>query len=86
MAGTDPDHAYFSIDEQPIVGGDKVHGRLHGHIVVIQSRGNYVEGVVSPYNRFRHGFRLGLVSGAPVGPFGHFFDITNRAVLPMAPT
>jgi hypothetical protein len=85
MTGTEPDHQYFSIDEEPIVGGDKVRGRLHGHIIVVQSRGNYVEGVVSPYNRFRHGFRLGLVSGAPVGPFGHFFDITNRAVSAMAP-
>jgi len=88
MAGTEPDHKYFDIDERPIVTGDKQDGaRLFGHILLVKQRGHHdVEGVVSLFNRFRHGFHLAWSPGNVLEPRGHFFDLKNRVIVPMTPS
>jgi hypothetical protein len=86
MVGKEPDRPYFEIDGGPIIHGDKVDTRWDGHILVVETRGPYVQAIVSLYNRLRHGLRLTWMSGAPVGPFGHYFDVPTRTIVPMAPS
>jgi len=84
MDGIEPSYPYYGIDEHPIVEGDKQNGRrLFGHALTLHHRpdGVELEGVVSLYNRFRHGFRLAIETGTPIPPRGHFFDIGNRRIL-----
>lgn len=83
MRGVEPDYDYYSIDEAPAIQGDKQDGkRAFIHILAAQMMkdGVGVEGLVSLYNRFRHGFRLSRDPGPPLEPRGHAFDFTNRQI------
>jgi HNH endonuclease len=89
MRATEPSYEYYAIDELPIVEGDKQGGkRLFGHMLLVQQRkdGVEVEGIVSLYNRFRHGIRLAVEPGTAITPSGHFFDVTSRVIHDMRPT
>jgi len=86
LRGIEPDYEYYSIDESPAIDGDKQDGkRALVHIVYVAMRndGGGIEGMVSLYNRFRHGFRLSLDPEPPIEPRGHAFDMTNRQIFPM---
>jgi hypothetical protein len=87
MHGTEPDYQYYVIDELPIVEGDKQDKkRLFGHMLLVNMRDHSeVEGIVSLYNRFRHGIRLSVAPGAPLDPRGHYFDIIGRTIHTMFP-
>ena len=56
------------------------------HAITVRQRGDDVEGIVSLYNRFRHGFLLALRPGTVLEPRGHFFDIGNRIIRPLSPS
>lgn len=88
MRGAEPDYQYYAIDELPIVEGDKQDNkRLFGHMLLVNMRDGFeVEGIVSLYNRFRHGIRLSVAPGSPLEPRGHYFDVIGRAIHPMFPT
>lgn len=86
LRGVEPDYDYYSVDDAPAIQGDKQGGkRALIHILFVQmlKDGVGVEGMVSLYNRFRHGFRLSRDPGPPIEPRGHAFDFTNRQILPM---
>jgi len=83
MRGVEPDYQYYSIDEKPVIEGDKQDGkRCLMHVLAVTPRkdGIEVEGMVSLYNRFRHGIRLSVKPGSTIKPRGHIFDIGSRAI------
>jgi HNH endonuclease len=89
MRGLEPDYRYYSIDENPIIEGDKQDGKRYlMHVLAVSPRkdGIEVEGMVSLYNRFRHGIRLSVKPGSPIEPRGHIFDIDNRVIRPVPST
>jgi len=89
LRGIEPSYRYYAIDENPILDGDKRDGKryfMHALLLKQRSDGIEVEGIVSLYNRFRHGFRLSVAPGTPIEPRGHVFDIGNRVIRPMFPT
>jgi HNH endonuclease len=86
MDGVEPGYPYYSIDEEAILEGDKEGGRrVLGHMIVLAQHGDEVEVTVSLYNRFRHKFVLANTAGTPLPPRGHYFDTTNRRILPLGP-
>jgi len=85
MTGTEPDYKYFDMDQNPIIDGDKRTGSYLGHALLVLQKHRQIEGVVSLYNRFRHGFLLARDSSLQLEPKGHFFDISHRAIIPMSP-
>ena len=86
MSGIEPGRTYYEIDARPIIKGDKEETRWNGHIIVVSSRGDFVEAIVSIYNRFRHGFHLAWTPGTPIGPFGHLFEVQTRSIVPLQPS
>ena len=88
MRGIKPERRYYAIDEHPIVEGDKQGTRrLFGHMLVVNrlKDGVGVEGIVSLYNRFRHGFCLSVEPGFRyAGVFGPAAEARSmlRALIP----
>jgi len=86
MNATVPASPYYSIDEEPLIDGDKQDGkRVLGHAIVVVQHGNEVEVIVSLYNRFRHRFVLANSPGTTLPPRGHFFDPANRRIVVLDP-
>jgi len=86
MNGTVPDYSYYSIDDKAIFAGDKEDGtRVFGHVIALTQHDVEVEVIVSLYNRFRHRLILANTPGTQLTPRAHFFDITNRQILPLEP-
>jgi hypothetical protein len=88
MRGEEPKYAYYGMDEEPILEGDKQNGNRYAcHLLLVNHRrgGIALEGIVSLYNRFRHGLLLSVDPGSPIEPHGHVFDIENRVIKPMFP-
>ena len=84
MRGTELARQYYALDTRAIIDGDKTEQRRHlGHIVEVHSENGAVIGTVSLYNRFRHQFLLAPPPGEEIAPSGHFFDFTNRAIVPL---
>jgi hypothetical protein len=71
LDGSEPDYQYYSMDENPVIEGDKQDGKRRlMHVLAVSPRkdGIEVEGMVSLYNRFRHGIRLSVKPGSPIKP------------------
>ena len=84
LRSIEPGHRYYALDTRAIIEGDKTEaGRHLGHIVEVHSESGTVIGTVSLYNLFRHQFVLAKVPGAEISPYGHFFDFSNRVIVPL---
>lgn len=87
MHGSEPEFAYYALDEEPLIKGDKQDDlRLKIHAIVVQPLPDGIRAIVTLYNRFRHGFRLTTRPPQGFESRGHLFDIGNRVILEMAPS
>lgn len=75
----EPEGTYYTIDEQPVLEGDKRDGgRLFGHLLVLEEIGGQFVATISLYNRFRHRVTLAPLSSSLYQ--GHYFDIASRRI------
>lgn len=83
LRGHEPECTYYTIDEEPILDGDKRDGvRLFGHFLVLEQVEGRLVATRSMYNRFRHRVTLGSHDAAVYQ--GHFFDIPTRRIFSIA--
>lgn len=83
LRGREPEGKYYTIDEKPVLDGDKREGaRLFGHFLALEVIDGFLVATVSLYNRFRHRVTLGPHDS--VFAQGDFFDIATRRIFSIA--